>query len=394
MIAFRAIATSLLAVAFACVLPAGAAPSGGGATVVGGGGSSLFDRVWERARLYRDDGNPLIQEFSVAADFFLQWAYGSSNQGQYESGDLPEATRWGDTDVRVWRLGFRSQLLHDLRLTGMINVNPDCGPLYRDIYDLSLVYSRGDAFHLGAGKQKGRFFSQEYRTPTRELIVFDQSLLVNALVPRGVTGIWADGDVGKWTYALAGFAGDGSPEFSRFDAGAVLQANLGHDFAEDLNLERAVVRLDYQGSTSGDNAFGPGAFGHAFSLNTTVQNGRFYGYTDLLGGIGRGSQGDVWGITLTPTYFLVERFLQLVLRYQHAHGGDEGLRLPRYEALARDIRDTGSAGSDFNAVYLGLNWYLHGHLLKLMSGVEYVDLAGGPKEFLGWTWLAGVRLAF
>ena len=57
--------------------------------------------------------------------------------------------------------------------------------------------------------------------------------------------------------------------------------------------------------------------------------GRFH---DFLGGIGRGTQGDVWGVILTPTYFLIPNKLQAILRYQYAHGDDDGLKLQsRYE---------------------------------------------------------------
>lgn len=388
---------ALLAAALDDGLRAGSAPAAVTAPSAGQGSTaapSLDDRIWGLATIYRNRENPVIEELSLAGDFFLQWAYGSSNRGSYDSGDLPDANRWGDTDVRIWRLGFRSQWFHSFRLNTIINVNPGWDPFYRDFFDVSLTYAPNEHFNLGAGKQKGRFFTQEYRIPTRELIVFDQSLLVNAMVPRGVTGAWVNGDLGRWTYALAGYAGDYQREFSRFNAGAVVQANLGYDFAEPLGLDQAVVRLDYQGSTSGDNSFGPGKFSNAFSLNTTVEQGRFYGYTDFLGGMGRGSQGDVWGVTLTPTYYLIEKTLQLVLRYQYAHGDNDGLKLPRYEVLAPEIQDTKGVGSDYHAVYLGVNYYLYGHKLKLMTGLEHNNLEGGKKDFSGWTYLAGVRLAF
>jgi phosphate-selective porin OprO/OprP len=53
-------------------------------------------------------------------------------------------------------------------------------------------------------------------------------------------------------------------------------------------------------------------------------------------------------------------------------------------------------GDAYFASYAGLNYYIDGHRLKLMSGVKYSHLDGGPGggDFNGWTWLAGLRMAF
>ena len=175
----------------------------------------------------------------------------------------------------------------------------------------------------------------------------------------------------------------------------VLQGGIGYDFASAFNVDKALVRLDYQGSSSAQNSFGPGKFHHALSLNSTCQKGRIGFYTDLLGGKGIGSQGDVWGVIFTPNWFMVEQKLQLVMRYQYAHGDNNGLKLQtRYESLAPEIQDTKGSGSDYNAAYLGLNWYLYGYRLRLMTGTEYSNMTGGAKSYSGWTFLTGLRLAF
>ena len=46
--------------------------------------------------------------------------------------------------------------------------------------------------------------------------------------------------------------------------------------------------------------------------------------------------------------------------------------------------------------YAGLNYYIRGHQLKLMSGVKYSYLGGTPNGdgFDGWTFMTGVRMAF
>ena len=230
------------------------------------------------------------------------------------------------------------------------------------------------------------------------------------LIPRELTGAWVNGTLGHWTYTFAAYPGDYQTEFSRFNAGVVTQTSIGYDFASKLNLDKALVRFDWQASTSDRNAYGPQKFANAFSLNSAWQQGRFYGYTDFLGGLGRGPQGDVWGVVLTPTYFVIPDRLQFVFRYQYAHGDSDGLKLQsRYETLAPDLvttttttesgkttttKTTSNTGDQYNAVYFGLNYYICRHNLKLMAGAEYADLSGGKKEYSGWTCLAGLRLSF
>jgi phosphate-selective porin OprO/OprP len=51
-------------------------------------------------------------------------------------------------------------------------------------------------------------------------------------------------------------------------------------------------------------------------------------------------------------------------------------------------------GETYHAGYLGANYYLYGHKLKLMTGVEFSHMDGGSDggDFDGVTGLAGVRI--
>ena len=400
------------------------AENGNGAAPKGGQKPEVDVSYEELAVLYKNKDNPILQKFSLYGEFSVQWAEGVSNQGSFGSRNLratpataslpaTPSTLWDSIDARRWRLGVRAQLFKDFKFTGIIDIKTNFDPFYRDIYELYLTYAPKDAFNLSVGKRKAHFFTQEYNTPSRELIVFEQSLLTATLIPRELTGVWVNGKVGNWIYAVAAYPGDYQTEFSHFNAGLVTQTSLAYDFAPKLHVDKALVRLDWQNSTSSRNSYGPQNFGNAFSLSTAFQQGRFYSYTDFLGAIGRGNQGDVWGAILTPTYFLIPNKLQFVLRYQYAHGDNNGLKLQRYEILAPDLTSTATTttksggttktttkttvsntGSEYQAVYFGLNYYIHRHNLKLMTGVEYSDLSGGKKTYSGWTYLAGLRLAF
>ncbi len=358
---------------------------------------SIYDNIWSLATIYKDKSNPYIEEFSLTGEWQFQWADGDSNRGSYGTRNRPSTDIRGDIEERRFRLGFKAQVFQDFKVVGAIDANPYFDPeFYKDIYSAYISYAPNDAFNLSIGKTKTKFFGQEQSTPSAELIIFEQSLLINALIPKELTGVWINGKTGNWVYALAGFAGDYEKEFSKFDkTGSVIQAYLGYDFGKSLGVDSALLRLDYQGSTDKKNTDGPAKFANAFSLNTTFQNGRFGFYDEFIGATGRGTQGDVYGFTFAPSYYVIPKALQVIFRYQYAHGDNNGLKLQgRYEGLAPEIQDTKGTGNDYNAAYLGLNYYLYGHKLKVMTGLEYNDLSGGKKDFSGWTYLAGLRLAF
>jgi phosphate-selective porin OprO/OprP len=77
----------------------------------------------------------------------------------------------------------------------------------------------------------------------------------------------------------------------------------------------------------------------------------------------------------------------------------DGMKLQsRYESVSPNTnplngkRTSDSSGNTYFSTYLGLNYYLHGHKAKLMTGVEYSHLGGG--DYNGTTFYSGLRIAF
>ena len=107
------------------------------------------------------------------------------------------------------------------------------------------------------------------------------------------------------------------------------------------------------------------------------------------------------GVVLMPMYWIKEDRLKLVGRYLYQSSDQaDGLNLnSRYAQLA-GARDTtlnvnSGRGDSHHALYLGLNYYLCGENLKLISGVQYDDLSSaGATQYQGWTIGSSFRIWF
>ncbi len=375
---------------------------------------SAYDRLWSHLTLVKDENASVLQEFSFQGRLQLQGAWGDSDRGSYGSNDRPAINRWGDdVEVRRWRLGFKSKWYRVWKLEGQIDVNPDWDPFYKNIYDLALTYAPSDQGNVTVGKFKTNNFGVEQFISSKDILTMERGLLSNALFVGELTGVRFSGKKNNWIYAASYTSGALDQEFDGFSGGTYIQASLGYDFHEKLGLEKALVKFDWQHSSRATNSqvaddrfgtYSGGLYEDAFSLNGHFEQGRWNLYTDLLAAQGHGTTGDVWGVILTPSYYITTG-LQAVMRYQYANGDNDGLRLQsRYERLAPaykpgtpdGLRD-GGRGENYHALYLGLNYYLYGHKLKLMGGIEYHDMDNGNDTggaFEGWTASAGMRVFF
>ena len=127
------------------------------------------------------------------------------------------------------------------------------------------------------------------------------------------------------------------------------------------------------------------------SLNLKLKQGAFGLTADLIFAKGLNNISDVWGFVILPSYDITKR-IQVAARYHHANADDaNGLTAAkRYEQSAG-----GGTGDNYNAGYLGLNYYIYGNKLKLMTGAEYSKLDGGTAEgWDGWTVFTGVRVSW
>lgn len=381
-------------------------------------GETAWDRTWSGFTLYKDDNNQVLQEFSLQGRLQVQSIFGESDGNSFNTSDYKDAgndeTVWGnDIEARRARFGFKSKWFQNWKFDALFNVDVDgmdntgSDTLYKDIYEMYVTYAQSDSLNISAGKTKVRF-SREQEISSNNILTIERTLLSNLLFPGELSGVWASGKglADHWLYEFGVYGNDRQREFSDMDGGTIILAKIGYDYSEQIGLESAVASLHYMHNTEPgyDSPNTPEyttpaspRFTDSFALTNEITQGRFGLTTEILYGIGDQDlgQSDVVGLTMIPSYYIATG-LQLVGRLQVATCEDpDDLRVSsRYERLP--ITGAGStgrqSGNTYASAYVGLNYYIYGHKLKLMNGIEYSHMGGGDYD--GYTVMSGLRFSF
>lgn len=393
-------------------------------------GETAFDRAWSGFNLYKNDDNQILQEFSLQGRLQVQTIFGedgdSFNTSDYKDAGNDENVWGNDIEARRARFGFKSKWFQNWKFEGQINVDNDfhdgggSTEYYKDLYDLYVTYVQSDALNISAGKTKVKF-SKEQEISSKEIITIERSLISNTLFPGELTGIWANGKgiADYWLYELGIYGNDRVREFSNFDRGFIVLGKIGYDYSSQVGYDTAVASLHFMHNTEPGFAekknpdYTPGTspdFTNSIALTNDITQGRFGLTTELLYGFGfqgradrynaagtvygnqAADQADVLALSVIPSYFIADG-LQLVGRLQVATCEDaDDIRVPsRYERLKAGA-GAAERGNAYASAYLGLNYYIYGHKLKLMNGVEYSHLGGGDYD--GYTLMSGLRFSF
>ena len=345
---------------------------------------SVFDKIWGLATLYQNKENPYLQKLAVSGRYHGQYGWLDSDQGNYN-----------DWEHRRFRLGINAQVFHDFELKAeMFGDLNSGGDFYEGWTEVYAAWKPDDAFNLMVGKQKPRF-SLDWSTSSREILTFERNILINNSGLDYETGVSVSGKAGNFSYFTGAFNNDvGGPgdksEFGDLGGGFSYIASGSYDFKDRLGVEKAVLRGDFLHSEHDSEDDLLTKFDNGFAASLALKQGKVGLTTEAV--YGEGDKGDIWGFYVTPSYDITKK-LQVVARYTYAHSGDDVLRAQsRYEREA-GLSDSGNGGR-YNAGYLGVNYYLYGHKMKLMTGVEYSKLDGGSDggSYDGVTALAGIRL--
>lgn len=348
--------------------------------------ASAFDQIWNLAKLYSNKENPYIQEFSIFGRFHENWASEQLNVGN-----------WSDWEARRVRAGAQLKFLEQFTLKAEVRFQPLNSPIYDGLTETTISWSPDPAFVLTVGKQLPRF-TAEGSISSNDLLTVERSLLANTFwigEDNFSTGVSISGKAGNWQYFASILSGESNKNFGELNAGYYAVASIGYDFAKSLNVDRALLRADYvyNNGDKGNTVTKP--FENTAVLGFEFKDKAFGLFADIARGSGLGTQPDVWGFVITPTYAITKQ-LELVTRYTFLDSGSANGIKPerRYENNVAAV--TGTKGNRYQAAYAGLNYYIYGNKLKFQTGVEYSDMksVGAKGAFSGWSYLSGFRFSF
>lgn len=348
----------------------------------------IYDRIWGTAQLYDNPDNTVVQSFSLIGRYHGQFWSVNADQGDAD-----------DFENRRRIVGFSSKWFGNFTLQAQMFIETGGGSLYDGLYEAYVQWAPQDSdLSLSIGRLDYLFTGYERSTSSKRINTIERGLLVNQLMPGEVVGAHLRGKGQRFSYHGGVFSRGIKDEFDDFDSGAAAVAGAAID--APLWLATGSLQLDYlyNPGGSGGEAFEP--YRHTVSLWHKGERGRISMGSDITYADSLDGGGHVFGLTLEPAWRLIDALsgnndpLQLALRYQYARSSvDNGLNLQRrYEGEV-----TEGQGDRYQAVYLGLNYYLYDHKLKFMLGGEYArmeDNAADGGEYRGWSWFGAVRLYF
>lgn len=358
---------------------------------------SICDDLWGAAVIYERDSNPCLQKLAFTGR--MQFDYATIDGEGTLPGDAGESDiSFHDLTTRRLRAGFMATVFENFTLRAEADFQPEADPFYRRITEASIGWSACEAFQLKVGKQ-AMGFTLDGKTSSRELLAIDRSNLTNNLWFNNehIPGITFGGMLGNWRYQTGIFSqGEDDGEFGNFDGGTSWLASVGYDFSEMTGADEALLALDFvqnEETPASPALFTNRSLGQVVSLNFRVEKDAFGFRSDLAAGDGFLGQSDVWGLSVMP-YYNVNEKLQAVFRFTFIESGEEnGVRFARYESESM----LGAKGDQYREAYLGFNYYLYGHKLKLQTGLQHVamnDRADDGGEFDGYAWTTGLRVSW
>ncbi|MBK8094710.1 MAG: hypothetical protein IPK32_22755 [Verrucomicrobiaceae bacterium] len=350
---------SLLAVAPACLAGSSGSLS---EALAPSAPTTLGDQLENLGRIYQNKENPIMQEFWLLGRYHGQQHWSDSSNGQYEEA----------FESRRLRLGFQGKFFNKLTLHAQAVSGTDLEPFYNGFTELWAQWSFAEALNLTIGQQKHRF-THDRNVSSRYINYLERSMLTNMFALDYTPAVTLSGKIGAFSYYTGIFSNATGPSmgnsFTKFNSGWSYLASATWDFGKKFGTDAAALNLGYLYSDLDPQATNMNRFTNGLNAALILTDGPFALVTEATAGLG-GARGSVGGINLQPSVFLTDK-LQLVARYQFAKADDpRGIRAQR-----RYERFVGlNNGDRYHAAYVGLNYHIAKHRIKLMSGIEYTKL--------------------
>jgi len=322
---------------------------------------TLAKKLENLGLLYKDETNPLMQEF---------WLLGRYH-GQYHDADgsTGEDAAWED---RRARFGFQTRLFERLTLHAQSISGADFEPNYNGFTELWARWQFTEALNLTIGQQKHRF-THDRNVSSRYMNYLERSQFVNMMGLDYTPAVTLSGKSGNLEYYTGVFSNatgtDMWESFTELDSGWSYIGAATYNLGNFLGADSAYFYGSYLYSDANENATNLTRFDHAVSGALILTEGPGSLVTELTTGFG-GEDGDGVGLNIQPGYYLTDD-LQLVARYQIAPSSkDDGPSSQR-----RYERPAGLPSGDlYQAGYIGLNYYIASHRIKLITGLEYARM--------------------
>ena len=371
---------------------------------------SPLDPVWSKAVLFEDPNNPYLQQLAISGLFHWSGAWGQAT---------PEGGREVDLDgtrTRRARLGARLRAFRNTEIEAVAEFAGESN--YNGIERLKGTTRFLDNAYVSYGKMKPRF-SIEYSTEPQDLMVPERSLLVNMVAPASTLGVMVGQDTDRWDWGLGLFSSDNESNIPGIEGDGFLVANLAYEDlgkTEDGSPLRTRWHADYIYNFDGRNSpaiprynvagrrsangrqliTANPAFRHLFSTGVELEQDRFGFAGDFI--LANGDT-NAWGLSLTPSYWLLPGTLQLVGRYHYADT-DEARGLVGGMGVGTDPYFDSTpvfVGDEYHSFYLGANLHVYKDELVIMNGLEHAlmkDQAGAGFDTDAWIWHSGARISF
>ena len=346
---------------------------------------SIYDKIWQQfTTIYDNRSNSVVQRVLLSGRFQHEFAAIDADQGDHDE--------W---NTRRFRIGPRITLFRTFTVAAEAELNPqEMDPLYMRLTDVYLQWSRSGRLAVTVGKH-GIPYTMDGATSSKELLTIDRSNLTNNIwFPQEyLPGASVSGRIAPWTYRVGMYsAGEANKEFGKFDGGVATLAVLGYDFAKRLGVKEALLAGNYvYQNPDRDNTF-TRQLEHILSVNFKLEKDNWGLRTDVSTATGYLGQSDLWALMAMP-YFNVTDKLQLVGRYTFLESDDpNGVRLGTYES-----RLVSGRGDEYHEGYVGANYFLYGHKLKIQTGVQIADMNDRGNDggaYSGVAWTTGLRIGW
>jgi phosphate-selective porin OprO/OprP len=260
--------------------------------------------------------------------------------------------------------------------------------------DLYVQWAPTTGFAVTVGKQ-GVPFTLDGTSSSRELLTIDRNNLSNNLwfTQEYMPGISASGRLGRWAYRAGAYSsGEANRELGTFNAGTFMLGSVSYDFAESLNAKEGLLSVSYVHQEPHRRNTFPRPLADIASVTFRFERVRWGLRTDISAASGYLGQSALWGVAAMP-FVNASPKLQFVARYTAVQSdGLNGIQLGTYEN--RVVR---GRGDNYREWYLGANYYVYGHRLKVQTGLQQAELADRARdggEYAGLAWVSGLRVGW